>query len=75
MNPSIIYIVCKPNSQLLGSTGVPVAAYSDFPSAFAYANTLSLPNLPPPIGLQAKDLIFMLTLVPTPVAPPVPATS
>jgi hypothetical protein len=59
-----IYVVVSQGTYFNGQKGVPVAAYSDYPTAFAYAKTIFKGLL----GSQetAKDLVFLLTLNPTP---------
>jgi len=69
-----IYVVCAQVDFLLqvgNCVGEPVAAFSDYPSALKYAESIfknRLPAMPLVSGLIPKDLVFMITLTPTPIA-------
>lgn len=63
-----IYVVCKPDLFLIHSVGEPIAAFSDYSSALAFAKTQQMP--PSPLALSVKELIFQLTLAPAPTITP-----
>lgn len=72
---SQVYVVCKQNQILGMGAGMPVAAFEDYPSALAYAQS-KFTNLYG-MGESARDLIFLLNVTPTatPPAPTPPAVS
>jgi hypothetical protein len=58
-----IYVVISQGNYMTGKKGFPIAAYSDYPSALNYAQSIFKKVL----GSQetAKDLIFLITLSPS----------
>jgi hypothetical protein len=60
-----IYVVInQPNYLSLNmQTGVPVAAFNDFPSALSYAQGIFKPQFG--MDQSAKDLIFLIDIVTT----------
>ena len=63
-----IYVVMSQGNYMIGTKGVPVAAYPDYPSALAYAKSIFKRIL----GSQEnpRDLVFLLTMSATTGAAP-----
>jgi len=63
-----IYVVMSQGNYMVGSKGAPVAAYLDYPSAFAYAKSIFKHM----IGSQEnpRDLVFLVNISPTVAATP-----
>lgn len=62
-----IYVVTSQADILMGSPGVPLTAFADFPSAITYAETIFKQTFD---NTTAKDLVFMITMnVPATVTP------
>jgi hypothetical protein len=71
-----IYVVMsQPNLMSAMSTGAPLGAFQDYPSALAYAKTV-FNQLLSFNGQTAKDLIFLITITPTStISPTSPAAA
>lgn len=61
-----IYVVISQGDYLLGKRPEPVAAYMDYPSALAYAKTIFRRKIGS--SEDAKDLVFLITISPTPTS-------
>jgi hypothetical protein len=61
-----IYVVLSQMNVFTGVFGTPVAAYSDYPTALAYAQTIFKPVFAQ--EYTAKDLVFLVNLYPTAAA-------
>lgn len=55
-----IYVVVSQENSLTGNDQVPVAAYTDYPSALAYAQSIFKTTFDPTI--TARDLVFLVSL-------------
>lgn len=68
-----IYVVCQQGDVLSEKPQQPVAAYQDYPTALAFAETIFVPVFGYPVS--AKDLIYILTLTPTATVAPTPTVT
>lgn len=67
-----IFVVVK---QAIIGGAIPIAAYSDYPSALAYAQTIFDPTMM--FNMRPTDLVFMIALSPAAAvaAPATPTTT
>jgi hypothetical protein len=61
-----IYVIVNQRNPLIEGSGIPILAFSDYPSALTYAQSIFKPVLGS--KMSARDLIFLVNLTPTPTS-------
>lgn len=59
----MIYVVVTQENSLTGAQSTPAAAYGDYPTALAFAQTIFTPTFDP--NFTARDLVYQINLTPS----------